>query len=87
MRRCDCILTDIRRDAQHSLLRPLLDDIAASKKRIRSIIDNKKVDRDESTRAEPFLHVLRVFETELLSRLREWGRLLSIIEVSGVLIR
>lgn len=65
---------------QHSLLRPLLDDIAASKKRIRSIIDNKKVDRDESTRAEPFLHVLRVFETELLCRLREWGRLLSIIE-------
>ncbi|OSX68031.1 hypothetical protein POSPLADRAFT_1064401 [Postia placenta MAD-698-R-SB12] len=66
--------------SSHSLLRPLLDDIAASKKRIRSIIDNKKVDRDESTRAEPFLHVLRVFETELLSRLREWGRLLSIIE-------
>ncbi|PCH33182.1 hypothetical protein WOLCODRAFT_93070 [Wolfiporia cocos MD-104 SS10] len=62
-------------------LRTLSEDLTACKKRIQSIIDNAKLlDSDDTSRAVSFIHVLRVFESEILCHLKMWRQLLDVIQ-------
>lgn len=65
-------------------MRILWEDIESDKKRIRAIVDEGNVLGDEEiSRAESFLHVLRVFEAEILCQLKEWEAVLRVVEVSA----
>ncbi|KAI0935752.1 hypothetical protein AcV5_004080 [Taiwanofungus camphoratus] len=58
----------------------LCDDITSCKQRIRATLDmNKLLNDDDILRAKSFLHVLRVFETEVLCQLKQWKPLLNTI--------
>lgn len=46
---------------------------------------NKLLNDDDILRAKSFLHVLRVFETEVLCQLKQWKPLLNTIGVSNCL--
>ncbi|KAJ7609436.1 hypothetical protein FB45DRAFT_944458 [Roridomyces roridus] len=54
--------------------------VKASKEKILTIMDKNKItDAEDVVRVEYFLHVLRVFEVEILAQLKEWEQLSKII--------
>ncbi|EMD41466.1 hypothetical protein CERSUDRAFT_128264 [Gelatoporia subvermispora B] len=62
-------------------LRELLEEISVCKKRIRKVGDSTtSLSDDDVLRTQSLLHVLRVFEAEMLCHLKDWNRLLSVIE-------
>ncbi|OCH94172.1 hypothetical protein OBBRIDRAFT_810677 [Obba rivulosa] len=62
-------------------LRELLEEITACKKRIRKVTNSSNLlNDDDILRTQSLLHVLRVFETETLCQLKDWSRLLNVIE-------
>jgi hypothetical protein len=63
-------------------LRENATEIQACKQKILSIMaKNKITDGDDIVRVQYFLHVLRVFEAEMLAQLKEWDQLLQIVTV------
>ena len=57
-------------------------EVKASKKNILSIMAKNKIsDADDIVRVQYFLHVLRVFEAEILAQLKEWNQLSQIVTV------
>ncbi|KAJ7791757.1 meiosis protein SPO22/ZIP4 like-domain-containing protein [Mycena olivaceomarginata] len=61
-------------------LRENATEIQACKQKILSIMaKNKITDGDDILRVQYFLHVLRVFEAEMLAQLKEWDQLLQIV--------
>lgn len=42
---------------------------------------NKITDPDDTVRVEYFMHVLRIFEAEMLAQLKEWEQLSQIVTV------
>jgi len=61
-------------------LRKLSGDITSCKTRIQTIIDTTKtLSEDEVIRARACLHVLRVFKTEMLCQLKQWGDIHQIL--------
>lgn len=52
------------------------------KQKILSIMEKNKItDVDDVLRVQYFLHVLRVFEAEMLAQLKEWDQLSQIVTV------
>ncbi|KAK7007973.1 meiosis protein SPO22/ZIP4 like-domain-containing protein [Favolaschia claudopus] len=61
-------------------LRENVMEVKTCKKRILSIMERNKItDGDDLLRVQYFLHVLRVFEAEMLAQLKEWDQLLQIV--------
>ncbi|KAJ6505545.1 hypothetical protein C8R45DRAFT_1209240 [Mycena sanguinolenta] len=61
-------------------LRENATQVKTCKQRILSIMaKNKITDGDDVLRVQYFLHVLRVFETEMLAQLKEWDQLSQIV--------
>ncbi|KAJ7362964.1 meiosis protein SPO22/ZIP4 like-domain-containing protein [Mycena albidolilacea] len=61
-------------------LRENATEIQTCKQKILSIMaKNKITDGDDILRVQYFLHVLRVFEAEMLAQLKEWDQLLQIV--------
>jgi len=65
---------------QESQLRAVTEEIRACKKRISEILDQHKIPTDtDLTRAQYFIHTLRVFEVEFLAQLRQWNDIEAIV--------
>ncbi|KAH9920328.1 meiosis protein SPO22/ZIP4 like-domain-containing protein [Fomitopsis serialis] len=61
-------------------LRSLLLDITSCRERIRAVTDSAKLlDAEDISRSQSYVHVLRVFEVEMLCHLRDWEQLLQVI--------
>ncbi|KAJ7223591.1 meiosis protein SPO22/ZIP4 like-domain-containing protein [Mycena pura] len=61
-------------------LRENVAEVKASKQKILSIMEKNKItDADDIVRVQYFLHVLRVFEAEILAQLKEWNQLSQIV--------
>jgi len=55
-------------------------EVKACKQKILSIMEKNKItDADDIVRVQYFLHVLRVFEAEILAQLKEWNQLSQIV--------
>ncbi|KAJ7115262.1 meiosis protein SPO22/ZIP4 like-domain-containing protein [Mycena epipterygia] len=62
------------------LLRENAAEVRTCKDRIFSIVEKNKItDADDILRIQYFLHVLRVFEAEMLAQLRDWDQLSQIV--------
>lgn len=67
---------------QPESLRTLSSDVKKAKRDIQRIILEAPSKNDAGiTRAETFVHILRVFETELSVQLKEWGDVSNIVKV------
>lgn len=72
---------------QYTRLRVISEEIKACKARILVIMSkNKIIENDDILRVEYFLHTLRIFEAELLARLKEWDQLLQVVGVIAILV-
>ncbi|EPS99649.1 hypothetical protein FOMPIDRAFT_1124216, partial [Fomitopsis schrenkii] len=61
-------------------LRSVLDDIRSCRKRICAVTDAAKLsDAEDISRSQVYVHVLRVFEVEMLCHLKEWEQLLQAV--------
>ncbi|KAF7340474.1 hypothetical protein MVEN_01967700 [Mycena venus] len=61
-------------------LRENAAEVKMCKQKILSIMEKNKItDGDDILRVQYFLHVLRVFEAEMLAQLKEWDQLLHIV--------
>ncbi|KAF7367752.1 hypothetical protein MSAN_00839200 [Mycena sanguinolenta] len=70
---------DVRRRILQAYL-PRRSVINTCKQKILSIMEKNKItDGDDVLRVQYFLHVLRVFEAEMLAQLKEWDRLSQIV--------
>ncbi|CCL98934.1 uncharacterized protein FIBRA_00941 [Fibroporia radiculosa] len=74
-------LGDIGDNDRAQRVKELSDDIVSCKKRIQNVINTSKVlVDDEILRAQSLLHVLRVFEAEVIHQMKDWSRLLLVIQ-------
>jgi hypothetical protein len=63
-------------------LRDNAAEVKMCKTRIFAIVDKNKItDADDILRIQYFLHVLRVFEAEMLAQLQDWDQLSQIVTV------
>lgn len=61
-------------------------ELKTCRNRIVVILEKNKItDSEDVLRIQYFLHTLRVFETEVLARLKDWDQLLQIVTVRIVL--
>jgi hypothetical protein len=68
-------------------LRLVADEVKSSKGRITGILSRNIIpDSQDLTRMQSFVHILSVFEVELLAQLQEWDELLQTISVRDVLV-
>ncbi|OBZ78676.1 hypothetical protein A0H81_00254 [Grifola frondosa] len=66
---------------QATRLRTIYGDITSCKKRIQGVIDNEKLlDNKDLIQTASFVHVLRVFETEIACQLKDWTRALDVVQ-------
>lgn len=57
-------------------------EVKACKQKILAIMEKNKItDPDDTVRVEYFMHVLRIFEAEMLAQLKEWEQLSQIVTV------
>lgn len=59
----------------------IVADIKSCKQRILDILANNNMKAEDMSRAQSFLHVLRIFETEMLCHLKDWNSLKQTITV------
>lgn len=77
-----CPLSSPHHDSQEKRLRGIAADIKACKDKIGQVMEKNILnDPDESRRVQYFLHILQVFEVELLVQLKEWDLLSQIVRV------
>jgi len=75
-----------RQTPQGVQLSAIKEQIKETKTRIQRIISkNQLPGQEETERAQSFIHVLRVFEVEILCLMKEWKELLSSVEVRHTL--
>jgi hypothetical protein len=70
-------------------LHEIATEIKTCKERIAEIAEKHTiaiVDQSDSVRIQYFLHTLRVFETEILVQLKEWDRVLLLVDVRHYLM-
>lgn len=68
--------------SQVERLRENAVEVKACKHRILAIMGKNKItDPDDILRIQYFLHVLRVFEAEMLAQLKQWDQLSQIVTV------
>ncbi|KAI0727576.1 hypothetical protein C8Q72DRAFT_839118 [Fomitopsis betulina] len=61
-------------------LRIVLDEIRSCRKRICAVTDAAKLsDAEDTSHSQAYVHVLRIFEVEMLCHLKEWEQLLQVV--------
>ncbi|KZT68843.1 hypothetical protein DAEQUDRAFT_711357 [Daedalea quercina L-15889] len=62
-------------------LKSILEHIGSCRKRICAVAESAKlVDAEDIVRSQSYVHVLRVFEVEMLCHLRDWEQLLAVVD-------
>lgn len=72
---------------QNEQLQVITTDIRSCKQKILDILKNDKIKAEDLSRAQSFIHVLRIFETEMLCHLKDWNSLKQTITVRVLLHR
>ncbi len=63
------------------MLADISEDIATCTKRIQKVLDGNKLSTEDVDRARSFIHLLRVFDTEVSCLMKDWKHLLESIQV------
>ncbi|THG97385.1 hypothetical protein EW026_g4602 [Hermanssonia centrifuga] len=66
--------------AESSVLADISEDIATCTKRIQKVLDGNKLSIEDVDRARSFIHLLRVFDTEVSCLMKDWKHLLESIQ-------
>ena len=63
--------------------RKIVQEVVETKERITKLMaDNRSVDGVVVDRCRSFVHILRVFQVEIYCALKDWKRILPIVEVT-----